>query len=58
MSEVQILKKIRDGTLFGMVQCDIKVTEHLEDYFSEQQPIFKNTEIRLDDIGDHMKEYA
>ena len=41
MSEGQVLNKIRDGTLFGMVQCDIKVTEHLEDYFSELQPFFK-----------------
>ena len=58
MSEAEILKRIRDGTLFGMVQCDIKVPEHLEDYFSELQPIFKNTEVGLDDIGEHMKEYA
>jgi hypothetical protein len=27
-------------------------------HFEEMTPIFKNTEIGIDDIGDHMREYA
>ena len=32
--------------------------EHLVDYFSEFPPIFKNTEITMADIGEHMQAYA
>ena len=47
-----------DGRLFGYVQCDIEVPEHLRDYFSNFPPIFKNTVVSRNDIRDLMKEYA
>ena len=37
---------------------DIRVPEHLKEKFSEMCPIFKNTNISRDDIGDFMKAYA
>ena len=43
---------------FGILKCDIHVPDHLIDYFSEFPPIFKNTEITMADIGEHMQEYA
>ena len=43
---------------FGFVKCDIHVPDHLIDYFSEFPPIFKNTEITVEDIGEHMQAYA
>ena len=58
LSEEQLLHQIIDGRLFGYVQCDIEVPEHLRDYFSNFPPIFKNTAVSRDDIGDLMKEYA
>ena len=58
LSEEQLLQGIIDGRLIGYVQCDIEVPEHLRDYFSNFPPIFKNTVVSRNDIGDLMKEYA
>ena len=58
LSEEKLLQRIIDGRLFGYVQCDIEVPEHLRDYFSNFPPIFKNTVVSRDDIGNLMKEYA
>ena len=44
--------------MFGFVECDIHTPEHLKEYFSEMTPIFKNTEVSLKDVGQHMQEYA
>ena len=52
------MQRIIDGRLFGYVQCDIEVPEHLRDYFSNFPPIFKITVVSRDDIGDLMKQYA
>ena len=43
---------------FGIVKCDIHVPNHLVEYFSEFPPIFKNCEIAMQDIGEHMQEYC
>ena len=53
-----IEKAVKDGSLFGLVQCDIRVPEHLYDYFSEMPPIFKNAQVSREDVGDFMNDYA
>ena len=58
MSQQQILAAVVDGTLFGMVECDVRVPDELQDYFSEMQPVFKNTSVTRDDIGLFMRQYA
>ena len=58
LSEEKLLHGIIDGRLFGYVQCDIEVPEHLRDYFSNFSPIFKDTAVSRDDIGNLMKQYA
>ena len=58
MTQNEILAGVVDGTLFGMVECDICVPEELQDYFSEMQPVFKNASVTRDDIGPFMREYA
>ena len=57
LSQSEILKAVQDGELFGAVECDIHVPEHLKDKFSEMTPIFKNTLIREEDIGEHMQNF-
>ena len=57
MTEQDILRNIVDGNMFGAVEVDLNVPESLKDYFQEMPPIFKNTTIREEDIGDHMREY-
>ena len=58
MTQQQIITAVVDGTLFGMVECDVRVPEHLQDQFAEMQPIFKNANVSRDDIGPFMRQYA
>ena len=58
MSPERILSEVRNERLFGCVEVDIRVPDHLKEKFSEMCPIFKNTEISRDDIGDFMKACA
>ena len=53
-----ILDDVMSEKIFGFVECDIHVPEDLVDKFSEFPPIFKNTEITMTDIGDHMREFC
>ena len=53
-----ILQAIKDDKLFGFIKCTIHVPEHLISKFSEFPPIFKNTEISMADIGEHMQGYC
>ena len=58
MTQNEILAPVIDGTLFGMIECDIHVPPELRPYFSEMQPIFKNANVSRDDIGPYMRQYA
>lgn len=58
LTQQQILDSVKNGNLFGCVECDIRVPEHLKAKFSEMCPIFKNTMISRDDIGEFMKQFA
>ena len=58
MSPERILSEVRNERLFGCVEVDIRVPDHLKEKFSEMCPIFKNTNISCDDIGEYMKNYA
>ena len=58
LSEERLMQEIESGKLFGYVQCNLKVPEYLKTYFANFSPIFKNTVVNRNDIGDLMKEYA
>ena len=58
LSEEGLMQGIVDGRLFGYVQCDFEVPEHLLDYFSNFPNVFKFTVVSRDDFGNLMKEYA
>lgn len=55
MTERELKKALSDGELFGVVECDVRVREDMREHFSEFCPIFKNTDVTVDDIGEHMK---
>ncbi|GFR89462.1 hypothetical protein ElyMa_000794500 [Elysia marginata] len=57
-TEKELIEAIKNNTIFGLVQCDVVVPQELEEKFSELQPIFKNTNVGIDDIGEHMKTFA
>ena len=50
-----LLRGISEGKLFGTVVCDVKVPENEKDYFAEMPPVFKTTQISIDDVGPFMK---
>ena len=58
MTQQQIIAAVVDGTLFGMIECDIRVPSELRAHFAEMQPIFKNATVTRDDIGPFMRAYA
>ena len=58
LSEERLMQEIRSGRLFGYVQCELKVPEHLKAYFANFPPYFKNTAVSRNDDGDLIKEYA
>lgn len=58
ISTNDICKLVQTEHIFGLIQCDINVPEHLREYFAEMPPIFKNIEVGREDIGDFMKSYA
>ena len=58
MTQQQIITAVVDGTLFGMVECDVRVPSELRAHFAEMQPIFKNATVTRDDIGSFMRQYA
>ena len=58
LTQDQIIQYIKDGHLFGFVECDIEVPDHLKEYFSEMTPILKNVDVCLDDVGEFMQNYA
>ena len=54
----QLIDDIASGKLFGFVECDVDVPEHLVEKFSEMSPIFKNVELSREDLSPHMREFA
>ena len=54
----QLLEEMKEGKLFGNVQCDIEVPENSSANFANFPPIFKNTLVSKGNIGDLMKNYA
>ena len=57
-SEEHLSHEIIDEKLFGYVQCDLEVPEHLRRYFSNFPPIFRNANVSREDTGVLMREYA
>ena len=53
----QLKEDILNDKLFGFIQVDIETPENLKEYFSEMTPIFKNAEIKFEDIGEYMQNF-
>jgi predicted NAD-dependent protein-ADP-ribosyltransferase YbiA (DUF1768 family) len=56
-SEDELLKAVKDGTLFGMIEVDIKVPNELYSKFAEMSPLFCNVNVGAEDCGSFMKQY-
>ena len=58
LSKDSLLAKIKEGSLFGYVQCNLNPDDELKSKIANFPPIFKNTEFGRNDIGEYMKNYA
>ena len=57
MTQNEVLEHIKSGRIFGAVEVDLHVPEHLKPHFQEMPPIFKNVNVTKADIGDYMQDY-
>ena len=55
---VSVIRSVRDGSFFGLVECDIHVPEHLYDKFSEMSPLFGHTKLGDEILSDHMRTFV
>ena len=53
----EILNLVRTDKLFGMVECDISIPQNSLYCFGEMAPIFRTTQVNIDEIGTHMKQF-
>ena len=51
VKEKTILEAVQSGLLYGMVEVDIKVPDHLHEKFSEMSPLFHTIDVPIEDIG-------
>ena len=58
VSKETIVNEIKKGKMFGLAVVDIHVPDELKHVFSELQPVFRNTTITKNDIGEHMKRFV
>jgi hypothetical protein len=58
VNEKEILEGVLSGELFGAVEVDIAVPDHLYEHFSECSPIFCNTNVPFEKMGSHMQEHV
>ena len=58
IAENKLIEDIKSGLKFGVVDCSIEVPECLREKFIKFPPFFKNCEVSLEDIGQHMKDFA
>ena len=57
LGENEIIEVVKKGAIFGLISVDIETPEHLNDYFSEMTPIFKNTLVSRNNVGAHMRDH-
>ena len=53
----QLNQDILNNKLFGFIKVDIETPENLKQKFEEMTPIFKNAEIKFEDIGEYMQKF-
>lgn len=58
MTRDEILNAVRNGSLYGFVECNIKVPDNLRYHFADNPPIVKNIELSSEHLGDRMADYG
>jgi hypothetical protein len=52
------ITSVMEDWMFGALEVDLELPDHLKGKAAEMPPVFKNTHVSREDIGDHMKMYA
>ena len=58
LSEARLLQQIIGRRLFGYVQCDNELPQHLKNIFLKYAALFKSTLVSRTQIGNLMEKYA
>ena len=58
LSGISLRQEVNSQKLFGYVQCELKLPEHLKAYFAIFPPFLKNTVVSREDMADLIKENA
>ena len=51
-----IIKDVLENRFFGVIECSIKVPDHLKEYFADYLPVFKNVEVGYEDLSEETKQ--
>ena len=57
-TQEEIINGIINGTVFGLVRCDVNIPNNIRHKFELFPPIYFNTSISRDDVGDYTKKLA
>ena len=52
VTEEQLLKGVKNGTLFGFLLVDIHTPDNLKRKFERFPPIFANHTLKVEDVGE------
>ena len=58
LEETQILEDVRNGSLYGIVEVDIEVPEHLWEHFAKMSPLFYMCAVPFEKIGERMQTHV
>ncbi|XP_064614651.1 zinc finger protein 417-like [Liolophura sinensis] len=57
-TQAQLVEAVVQGRLFGFVECDIHVPDHIKADFAECPPIFKDIDVSREDIDPTTADFA
>ena len=57
MTEETILRAVMEDWMFDALEVDLELPDHLKGKVAEMPPVFKNTHVSREDIGDHRYAY-
>ena len=58
MSQDRLIQLIKSGSIYGYGEVTMHCPSHLKEAFADYPPFYKNTEIDITMIGDHMADFA
>ena len=54
----QVVERVRSGSFYGLIECDVSVPDSLRHRFSEMTPIFKTSSVGREHMGEDMRKLS